>query len=348
MSDTQRTIDIDDKLLRDLAIRSDKMITLNLRIINKKTLKNVLINRKIIIDPFFWTNGALSWALHKYEELGYQKIETPGNDKLLKKKHSVRIVDNALYFYANYDNYSERVNNQVYNFLRNCQQDDYGSILYRNNNDSAFIDTLGMICPFLAKYGFKNNSKKATSLAVIQLRAFFKNGFDEKSGLPYHGYNSRSLVKHGIIGWGRGVGWALVGLVDTLQWLDPQSLEYLEINKYYNYLIKSVMKYQRTDGSFSWQLESVEGHEDTSASAMIGYSISKYNNLNQKKIYMKQLSLIVKSLLTNIKKNGTVINSSAECLGFSMYPQIFNSNSWGQGFTTLCLIEYKELAKNYE
>ena len=76
------------------------------------------------------------------------------------------------------------------------------------------------------------------------------------------------------------MGWALIGLIETLQWLPIDSNEYIEINKYFNELIATVMKYQRSDGSFSWQLQAIDGHEDTSASAMIGYALSKYNKMN--------------------------------------------------------------------
>lgn len=42
---------------------------------------------------------------------------------------------------------------------------------------------------------------------------------DAASGLPYHGFDSDTGVKYGIIGWGRAVGWLMSGISESLAYL---------------------------------------------------------------------------------------------------------------------------------
>lgn len=45
---------------------------------------------------------------------------------------------------------------------------------------------------------------------------------DEKTGLPYHGYDEKTGMKYGIIGWGRACGWMLLGLSQSILWISEQ------------------------------------------------------------------------------------------------------------------------------
>jgi|GEM_PF-3442519 len=339
---------IDDTIIDQVASRADEMIGANLNLVSKQTLKNILYKRSIRIDPFFWNNGSLSWALHRYSAHSKKPVALPNNAKLLHKKSQIKIVDNTLFFYANYEKFNPSTIQKVYTFLKESQKDAAGSILYRKNDNAAYLDTMGMICPFLARYGKENASNEATKCAMEQFRAFFTQGIDSKTKLPYHGYDLSRNEKAGIIGWGRGIGWLLNGLTESLNWLEPLSDEYREVESYLKNILNETFKYQRSDGSFSWQLQAMEGHLDTSTTAMIGYSLARYNNIAQSKVFKNELVLMMNSVLKNIDQNGQVLNSSAECAGFSMYPQRFESNSWGQAFTLLFLIESLERNKYSE
>lgn len=99
-------------------------------------------------------------------------------------------------------------------------------------------------------------------------------------------------------------------------------------------MINSVVKFQDSEGYFKWMLSAEDGHVDSSATSMIGYSIKRGIDLNlldfNYSMYAeKSLSAILKSTI-----NGRVFDSSAECKGVSMYPQRYEWNLWGQGFGT--------------
>ena len=68
-----------------------------------------------------------------------------------------------------------------------------GILAYRSQHpDWLFADTLGMLCPFACRYGVQKQDKELLNLGIRQLELFFQKGMDEKTGLPYHGYDEKT------------------------------------------------------------------------------------------------------------------------------------------------------------
>ena len=87
--------------------------------------------------------------------------------------------------------------------------DETGSFPYRaeQNKELVFVDSIGLACPFLYRYGVLYGRQETMELAVKQIVNFLAYGMDVATGLPYHGYSVAQDCKYGIIGWGRAVGW---------------------------------------------------------------------------------------------------------------------------------------------
>jgi rhamnogalacturonyl hydrolase YesR len=224
---------------------------------------------------------------------------------------------------------------KMYNYIETYPRTITGGLPYRTNNpEVTLVDYLGMICPFLSRYGRTFNSEKASNLSTALLEDFLLNGMDDKTGLPYHGFRSGTSEKLGIIGWGRGVGWLLIGMVDTLAFLDRSSEDFYSLLNRFRLLLNSTIKYQDENGYFKWVLNANYSHKDTSATAMIGYSIKRAIDLDL--LDTEYAHYAEKSLhaLFRSTKNGLVFDSSAECQGLGMYPQRYEWNLWGQGFGT--------------
>lgn len=221
------------------------------------------------------------------------------------------------------------------NYIETYPRTSTGGLPYRtSNSEVTLVDYLGMICPFLSRYGRTFNSEEASNLSTALLEDFLLNGMDDKTGLPYHGFRSGTSEKLGIIGWGRGVGWLLIGMVDTLAYLDRSSEDFYSLLNKFKLVLNSTIKYQDENGYFKWILNANYGHEDTSATAMIGYSIKRamdFNLINTEYAHYAEKSL---HALLKSTKNGLVVDSSAECQGLGMYPQRYEWNLWGQGFGT--------------
>lgn len=332
------------KQLLPMANYSDDMIGVNLRFnpISVKTVKKIVLRQPILQDPLFWNNGCLALAIERYTAYAKHSGIFKNSTRLLGDLREPRLVDNFLYVYAYYDHLTPGYLRTSYEFLSAHPRDGAGSILYRIDNDSAFLDTIGMVCPFLMRYGLEQKNQAATDLALEQFRAFMSHGLDSSSGLLYHGYNFGRSEKNGIIGWGRGMGWMLFGLAESIKYTNKGSKDRDELMGYLHRLIEASLCHEKAIGGFSWQLQAKDGALDTSATSMLGYSLlcySKYLGASGE-IYSETLDRLVRIINDNIENGGKVVQSSAECQGFSMYPQVFGNNSWGQAFSMLFLTEY--------
>ncbi|MCL2253107.1 MAG: glycoside hydrolase family 88 protein [Lachnospiraceae bacterium] len=222
---------------------------------------------------------------------------------------------------------------QMVKYLKEHAVDENGSLPYRpaHGNNHVYADGIGMICPFLCKYGSTYNDADAISLACKQIKNFFAHGMDSRTGLPYHGYEAKNQVKHGIIGWGRACGWLMMGLADSLIFMDKEIAEYDEIKQYFRRLVDKVEAYQREDGCYPWQLPAREGPFDTSATAMILYAIAR--GLENDILIGIHRSRLLRGRETLIKEvtEGKIYNCQAECGGFGVYPQKYDYYPWVLG-----------------
>ena len=309
-------------------------------------------------DSFFWTHAMLTQALETAGELDSLKKYY---DNWITKGLPIYNLDNImngytlLYVYektkdAKYKQAAER----LYEWVCDYSKEMGNPLPYRKHHPThVYADGLGMIVPFLCRYGAMFGNQEAIELGIRQITDFFKYGMDEVTGLPYHGYDTKTKVKQGIIGWGRAVGWLMLAVADSMEYL-PEGKEKQEIAVAFEKLVTKVCQYLREDGYFSWQLPAMEGPKDTSAVAMIGYAIKKWmkdSGNSQQKLFCVQNEIEsgksvyskkeddetakiidkLKSALINSYKNGKIYACSGECEGFSQYPQVYGAYPWSLG-----------------
>ncbi len=213
--------------------------------------------------------------------------------------------------------------------LYKMDKDEKETLIYRPGRGNSLIlaDGVGQSSMFLSKYAQLSGDTKARELAARQLLSFAHYGMAAGMDLPYHGYELKGNkgVKKGLIGWGRAVGWLLLGLrvfLDTTPCDDPS---YEEIESLYTRIAGKVADYQREDGGFSWQLEAVESTADTSATAMIGYAL-------RGRIWQQdKTGRIADFLMSYVTEKGAVDGALAECIDFAEHPQRYGIYPWGQG-----------------
>lgn len=308
-----------------------------------KSIKN---RRNLMTNKFFWPNGLLATSL----EWSYRKNGNKSNLSSLRKYYNnwikkgvpIKNTDYAINGYSLIYLYN-KTNNKKYlktitlliDYLKSEKKTEIGSIPYRRNNpNQVFVDSLGMICPFLCRYGKTFNDHDSMELGITQLSNFLDKGMDKESHLPYHGYDSLNNVKLGIIGWGRAIGWLLIGLIDSLEFIPNSHEKYQFLCDEVKNIVENVVKYQDESGNFTWQITAKEGYIDTSSTSMICYAIRRGIMLGiLQESYLENTKLALDALHKNTV-NGEVINCSAECRGLGMYPQIYSSYPWAQGPTT--------------
>ncbi|WP_029323148.1 glycoside hydrolase family 88 protein [Butyrivibrio sp. AE3004] len=337
----------------------------------KKALGRATTNR----DPMFWPAGLLMLGLTEAvfapsgEVLGLISDPVRENaiavlrsyfDKWIKSGSDAHYVDDSIagvalinLFKGTDEKRYQHGAVKIANFLAQCPKNSEESIIYNpsKGNDLVYADGAGQSAMFLSKYATEFHKKNALLLAAKQLINFHSNGFDERSGLPYHAFSLSSEKKLGIIGWGRAVGWLMMGYSELLANLQKES-DHSEnaisdsllkstsdklMSDFYS-LIKVALSYQRPDGGFSWLLPAVAGEADTSATAMIAYSMASWLRSGAFHSHAAELSSEVKKSLISAKdflientENGSVSGSLSGCEDIAVHRQTYGHYPWGQG-----------------
>lgn len=315
----------------------------------KRLLRNMLGRGETAPDRFFWPHAMMADALWQYykssgDESIVKLLETYYDSHQIIAK-DIKYPDTVMNGYTLIDVY-EKTGKQQYKkmldsmaeYIKSAPRARDGSILYRKNQkEMVYADTIGMIAPFMCRYGSITGDKELQEIAVHQVMNFIKSGIDKESSLPYHAYDAETAVKHGIIGWGRAVGWILVGIADSIAYVDDELSARLQ--EVVVRLLPNVVKYQRKDGFFSWQLQAVDGPIDISATGMILSSIEKLIEYN---IINKQYQYVIDRGVETIAEHDHVFDKClSECHALSCYPQVYNEYPWGTASVIYLLEVYK-------
>ena len=337
----------------------------------KAMLKKCMGKKTAPIDRFFWPHAMLSYALMEAHKAtgsaeALQTLEAYA-DRYLKAGVPVYYADNVmngealLYLYQlngkeEYLRAAEKLAAYVgtsRDITRQLMDEKYptvsydGSLIYRQGNPThVYVDAFGMVCPMLVHIDRMQSGEHYAQMSLRLLQNFMAKGMDEATGLPYHGYDLVSGEKMGIIGWGRAVGWLLMALSGSLQYLNGSVSESgtqtekvtEELKRQFENLIQTAFSYQKEDGLFAWQLQAVEGPSDTSATAMILYATKQGM---QSRILRSEYRAAVErgeqGLYSRVK-NGAIGQSLAECMGFAQYPQEYGVYPWGVAMTCAVLV----------
>lgn len=320
----------------------------------KRIIKKYIFLKHVTpVDHYYWPNALLAEGLSEGMKAGadghHVDILKRYYDAWIGDGMPVYCLDNGangmplldLYEYTGDNKYLDSAG-RLAEYLEKQKRGVQGLLPYRSwQENHIYTDGLGMVCPFLCRYGNLTEKEELTQLGVAQLVCFFKNGMDGKSGLPYHGYNMRTGEKYGAIGWGRAVGWLLLGTARSLAWIDGKREEANLLRNCFEEMKVSILDYQREDGSFAWLLPALEGPGDTSATAMIACALSERWQGKDLEGRVKKAVLRAAEFLLSQVRDGRVMQCSAECGGFGEYPQRYDNYPWSNG-PTLRLFELLE------
>jgi len=221
-----------------------------------------------------------------------------------------------------------------------------GSLPYVAKTEVILVDTLGMICPFLARYAKMYNNAEALSVSVNQLRQFVAQNVDNDTHLPYHGYYADGPKRLGLHGWGRGTGWYMLGLMDTLIEIPPHHPGYGELSSAYVAAADSLRSFQRGDGHWTWAILHKNDTPDSSTTSLIGYSILRgIQSGILDESFRAVTEAAIHALVRETRADGVLDNSQGECRGLGKYPQVYGPTLWLQGSATAFAAPYLSEAK---
>ena len=212
--------------------------------------------------------------------------------------------------------------------LMELKEEKLGIVYYRKNESIDFVDTIGMICPFLVRYGATFNNQSARELAKNQLKYYINKGLDLDSSLPAQALIKRNNIKVGSYNWGRGIGWFIIGLSDYLRFTNDSS--YLES---YNKIQKTLFDLRTKDMVWTQFPGSCEDF-DASSTTMIMYGLNSI------------LEIYTKNEIFSILKphiiEGIIRNTSGDTYYANRFSHSFGESELSQGFLLMLLATAKK------
>jgi unsaturated rhamnogalacturonyl hydrolase len=158
-------------------------------------------------------------------------------------------------------------------FLVNLPRTSSGGFLHRPDlpDLAGFmaVDSMQTDAPFLCSLAHATGLSRWYDAAAEHIGGHISVLQDEKTGLFGHAYDS-SGYRGSPVAWGRGNGWAILGLVDTLDLLPNDHAAYAGIQESLRRLAESLSALQdRESGLWHTVLDDPETYVETSASLMI-------------------------------------------------------------------------------
>lgn len=271
-------------------------------------------------------NKAINQYLKKHFDCNGQWNEKP------------QFVDSAILSYAimNLDksNKYKQSFDYTYKLIKELIGDD-GTVKYRKSMPNyRYVDTIGFISPFLIKYGVIYNDNEAIELGVNQITEYFKYGFDNENIIPFHAYDIKEKFKLGLCGWGRGLGWFAIGIIDSWRELPSNSKHKKELEEIIIKLTKSIIKLQQYNGGWGWTVTRKETRVDSSTTAILAWYLLNASNI---KIISEECrnarDKALGYLITVTRRNGSVDFSQGDTKDIGVYSMIFDILPFTQGCT---------------
>ncbi|QNG58482.1 glycoside hydrolase family 88 protein [Bacillus sp. PAMC26568] len=222
-----------------------------------------------------------------------------------------------------------------------------GTVAYRKSMMKyRYVDTIGFICPFLIKYGIKYKNDECIKLAVKQLQIFGEFGIMNTYKLPFHVYNIENKVPLGLMGWGRGLGWYAIGLIDAWDELPMDHFLKPQLEVQIVSFAREALKYQNSNGSWTWTVTRTETRADSSATATLGWFMRKASKID---LVSEECSVSAEKAISYLmkvtRKNGAVDYSQGDTKDIGVYSTLFDILPFTQGFAIRLVNSYKSKVK---
>lgn len=235
-----------------------------------------------------------------------------------------------LYKITNKEHYFEAAKN-IYKYISLFRKDD-GIYLYRKEHNIFFIDTVGLLCPFLMLYAEITSDKSIKADAERQVQFALQYCVGPNQGLAIHAYDLTHNHPLGSVNWARGMGWLLLGLSSVAT--KSYNEQFRNVTEHYLKLLNNL----KEDYGFWAQFL---GHTndktiDSSGSLMFLYSFMKCDLINIDKSLIKSLT----ALCVDVK--GKVQMVSGDTIYINKYSRVKSVSELGQGILLSILAESKK------
>ena len=319
-------------------IYSMKRKTLFLNILDVYRWKSTLERRKFNFPNAFLFTGLSEIAKVKKDEKLIIKTATSFNSFINNDgtpKFVFNKVDQVPFALAAMNLYQclgdkkyKKMADYVYQKLNTWVDPVSKLIQYRKDSKVMLNDLVGMVCPFLVRYGTLFRIEQSIELAYKQIEYFILYGIEKDSHLPVHGIINNLKIKVGPTNWGRGIGWYIIALSFYSSLVDTKcdNLIRTELKE----LVKTLNLIKNKDSLWS-QFPGSSERFDASSSLMIMFGI---NNVFSNSYTKKDILLLLRKY---IDRKGAITATSGETFGINAYSNVFSKSEFSQGMLLMLL-----------
>lgn len=226
----------------------------------------------------------------------------------------------------------------IFDFLKKSEKG--GTVPYNNAiADIRFVDTVGMICPFLYAYAKEYSCPEAAALAARQLHEYFAFGVHSGIPVPVHCFDTVTKAPLGIYGWGRGCGWLALGLAGSYENAPEGDRAFLLESG--RLLADGLIKYQSANGSWCRQVLARDVSE-SSATAMIGCFMAVLSRQTDELRYRESAERAMQFIMSATRRNGIVDYAQGDTMGIGFYSKRLDKMPAVQGFSLMLAHELEQ------
>jgi unsaturated rhamnogalacturonyl hydrolase len=217
--------------------------------------------------------------------------------------------------------------------------------------DTIWVDCTALDGPFLARLAATTGDAAWAERGVEILLGYARVLQEERSGLFFHGYD---VARHATspVRWARGNGWALHGMVDTLEALPPDQPGAAELRTRLRRLVGALAALQDEGGLWPTVLDDPSSPLEASTAAFYASGVLKAGRLGLLETGAASTSarsLVERALdaiLRHARDDGGLEISSATPIGgrATYVEQILGVYPWGQGPLLLTFAEGRRAA----
>lgn len=304
-----------------------------------------------------WQEAALILGISEYKKYNNDKelsecIKKYINSKFCESGNWIKKpenIDGAILAYSlmsleidNLQKYKPALD-YTYSMIREHIGED-GTIQYRKYmKEYRYVDTIGFVCPFLVKYGVMFDNDGCVELAVKQIKEYRKHGMLVNKQLPYHAYDINSKFPLGLCGWGRGLGWYAIGLIDSWNELPKNNMYKRELTKYVNEFAQEIIDIQNDNGGWSWTVTRKETRADSSTTATLAWFLINAAKISEiKDECEKSADKALEYLMSVTRRNGAIDFSQGDTKDIGVYSMLFNILPFTQGFALRTISKTRE------
>lgn len=291
-----------------------------------KTKENITLQEKIVtcLDATFDSNG--------------QWIEKPQHIDVAILAFSVMKLD-----FIDINKYKVAFDT-VWELIKEHKGED-GTIFYRHSTKKyRYVDTIGFICPFLVTYGLKYGKEECVELAIAQLRNYEQYGMHKELSIPVHAYAFDNKIPLGLYGWGRGLGWYALGLMDSWKEIPVGNKYKTELEQLVIKFAKAAINFQQDNGSWGWTVTRSESVRDSSTTAILGWYLVNAAEVSENaEQCIRHSEKAFNYLMGVTRRDGAVDFSQGDTKDIGVYSNHFNLLPFTQGFCIRLVNDFMKL-----